>query len=172
MKFLKEYKYLIFMALVVAGVWLGKKWYLAPTLSNGAVAPNFVSTMPDGSRFELNSLKGNVVLLDFWASWCGPCRRELPDIIEVYESFKDKGFTIVSVSLDNRKDKWLSAVESEHLSWRWHVSELKDFDDPTAILYGVKEIPTKYLIDENGVIIAVNPSKSRLMSILKERLSK
>jgi thiol-disulfide isomerase/thioredoxin len=172
MKFLKEYKYLIFTALAIVGVWFGKKWYLAPALSNGATAPNFVSTMPDGSRFELSSLKGNVILLDFWASWCGPCRRELPDIVEAYESFKDKGFTVVSVSLDNRKDKWMSAIADENLSWKWHVSELKDFDDSTATLYGVKEIPTKYLIDETGVIIAVNPSKGRLLTILNERLSK
>jgi thiol-disulfide isomerase/thioredoxin len=122
-------------------------------LAPGKMAPDFTEALPDGEMLSLSDLQGNVVLLDFWASWCGPCRRENPNVVALYEKYKDKGFTVLSVSLDKDKDKWLSAIEKDKLTWPNHVSDLKFWQSKAAQLYGVSGIPFTVLIDQEGKII-------------------
>lgn len=122
----------------------------------GSPAPDIVMASPEGKDLKLSSLKGKIVLIDFWASWCGPCRRENPNVVRVYEKFKNKGFDIFSVSLDQAKDKWVAAIEQDKLVWPGHVSDLKGWQSAAGKLYGVTSIPQTILIDKEGKIIAKN----------------
>ena len=119
----------------------------------GNEAPDFAQNDPEGNPVTLSSLKGKVVLLDFWASWCGPCRRENPNVVRLYEKYKDKGFEILGVSLDRDKARWLQAIEKDGLKWL-HVSDLKGWKNEVAQLYGVSSIPHTVLLDAEGKIIA------------------
>ena len=123
--------------------------------SVGDIAPDINLETPEGKKLKLSDLRGKVVLLDFWASWCGPCRRENPNVVQAYQQFKDKGFTVYSVSLDNNRDKWLQAIKQDNMTWH-HVSDLKGWQSAGGALYGVTGIPATYLIDKKGVIIGQN----------------
>ena len=125
----------------------------ASTLLPGAVAPDFSQKTPAGETMNLSDLRGKVVLVDFWASWCGPCRRENPNVKKVYEKYKDKGFAILGVSLDRNKASWEKAIEQDQLSWH-HVSDLKGWKNEVAQLYKVSSIPHTFLLDQEGKIIA------------------
>lgn len=128
----------------------------------GNIAPDIELASPDGKVLKLSSLRGKMVLIDFWASWCGPCRRENPNIVGAYEKYSKakfktaKGFEIFSVSLDKQDGPWKMAIEKDGLVWKNHVSDLKGWESSAAALYGVKSIPMSFLIDEHGVIVALN----------------
>ncbi len=122
-------------------------------LMKGGNAPDFSQNNPEGEPLSLSDFRGKVVLLDFWASWCGPCRRENPNVVKVYEKYKDKGFEILGISLDRDREKWLAAIEADELTWP-HVSDLKGWQNEVAQLYGVRSIPHTVLIDAEGNVIA------------------
>lgn len=145
-------------------------------LNIGNQAPEIEYTAPDGKTIKLSSLKGKIVLIDFWASWCPPCRLENPNLVKSYEHFKDasfksgKGFTVYSVSLDQDKNGWIGAIKSDKLSWENHVSDLKGWKSEAASLYEVEAIPSNYLIDGNGIILAKNLRGSALDAKLSKLL--
>ena len=128
--------------------------YMKPT-QMGGIAPDIDLTTPEEKHVSLYSLRGKYVLLDFWASWCGPCRKEIPNLKAIYERFRDKGFEIYSVSLDDKRDAWTKAISELELPWV-HVSSLKGWDCPVAKRYGVTSVPKMYLLNPKGEIVAVD----------------
>lgn len=143
----------------------------------GQVAPDIALPDVNGKIRKLSDLKGQVVLLDFWAAWCGPCRKENPNVVRIYDQYNSKGFTVFSVSLDGldtrtkerlpedqidnqlraQKQRWIGAIKQDNLKWDTHVSDLKKWESQAAAIYGVTSIPRTYLIDRDGKIAAINP---------------
>lgn len=144
----------------------------------GDTAPNIVLPSIDGQTIELESLKGKYVLIDFWASWCGSCRKENPNIVRAYNKYKDQkfkgsqGFTIYSVSLDNDGEIWKKAIKNDKLAWPYHVSSLKKWNCPAATAYGVSALPTAFLMDPSGKIIATDLTGASLETELEKLLDK
>ncbi len=137
----------------------------------GSVAPDFTQNTPEGNPFSFSSLKGKIVMVDFWASWCQPCRRENPNVVALYNQYKDKGFEILGVSLDKDKDSWLKAIADDKLTWH-HVSDLKYWQNDVAIKYGVQSIPFTLLLDKEGKIIGKNLRGEALGKKLQELFGK
>ncbi len=135
----------------------------------GAMAPALELPKADGTLMSLASLKGQVVLVDFWASWCGPCRRANPDVVKLYNANKAKGFTVFGVSLDEDRDKWLEAIKKDGLTWN-HVSDLKRWQSPVAVTWQVASIPSTFLVDRTGKIVGRNLHGPELEAKVQELL--
>lgn len=138
--------------------------------AGGQMAPEIALKNPEGKVIKLSSLRGKVVLIDFWASWCGSCRKENPNVVRVYNLYKDKGFTVYSVSLDKDAEAWKRAIKSDGLIWPNHVSDLLMWNTPMVQLYGFSGIPYTVLIDQKGKIIETNLRGPALEQKLKEIL--
>jgi peroxiredoxin len=133
----------------------------------GSKAPDVTLTSSDGKQVSISSFKGKYVLVDFWASWCGPCRRENPNVVEAYNKFKDKNFTVLGISLDDDRTKWMEAIAKDELTWT-HISDLKGWESMAARTYGVQSIPSNFLLDPDGMIIARDLREDELHEKLAE----
>ncbi|MFC2102502.1 redoxin domain-containing protein [Bacteroidota bacterium] len=150
---------------------LNKQIAILKAVEIGQPAPDFTQADTTGNPLTLSSLKGNVLLIDFWASWCGPCRAENPNVVAAWEKYHDKGFDILGVSLDKNRDKWLEAIKADDLTW-YQVSDLKYWDNEASNLYGVRSIPSNVLLDQDGIIIARNLRGEDLLNKLEELFGK
>ena len=157
---------------------VGRYFYKKPDVINGEVAPKIVSIQRNGEPFDLSILRGHYVLIDFWGSWCGPCIQEAPQLKALNTKYLGKkfsdaaSFNIVSVGIEKDKDRWLSAIEQLGISDFTHVSDFQYLDSPIAKAYGVRVIPTKFLLNTEGVIIGVNQSIEDIEKVLDSKVLK
>ena len=157
---------------------LGRFYYFKPAADNGEKAPELKGQLLDGSSFDLTELEGNFVLVDFWGSWCAPCRRENPNLVFVYNEFKDKKFKeaerfhVVSVAVDKNEAALKNAILKDGLDWPYHIfdqaTNLRFFNGPISNVWGINEVPQKFLVGPSGEIILSNPSFSELRSYLNQ----
>ncbi|WP_299114118.1 TlpA disulfide reductase family protein [uncultured Winogradskyella sp.] len=156
---------------------LYKEYERIAYLEIGNVAPDFEAPSPDGQMISLEDIKGKVTIIDFWAAWCGPCRRENPNVVRIYNEYHDKGLEIIGVSLDGQgrqqdpKKAWMDAIKKDGLTW-YHVSNLKYFNDPVAKQYNIQSIPATYILDADGKIVAKNLRGKALENKIKELIEK
>ena len=156
----------------INGKELESRLLAAKNIKIGNEAPNFSQPDQHGKLIQLADFKGKYLLLDFWASWCGPCRAENPNLKKAYEQFKSKGLEVLAVSIDdkNGREAWLKAIKDDDLPWI-HVADLKGWRNEAAVLYGVRGVPTNYLIDPNGKIVAENLRDEKLHEVLAQFLT-
>jgi thiol-disulfide isomerase/thioredoxin len=171
-------KGLILISVVLLLVYLGINWYKQPGVSAGSVAKNFTVQLINGDSLSLNNLKGKWVIIDFWGSWCGPCRQANKQLVELHNQYQNKkfndaeGFIILSIGIESNRERWLDAIQKDNLNWPYHSSTLNRFNDPVARLYKIREIPTTILVNPQGNILAVNAGYNQINALLSKSLKK
>lgn len=147
-------------------------WYRSrqPRFIAGEQAPDFGVTLADGKPFHLSDLRGRYVLLQFWGSWCGPCRAENPHLAELYRRYHPAGLEIVSIGIERSPAAWQKAIAADGLVWPYHSADFQEFDNPVARLYNVHAIPTTFLINPDGAIMGVSLSPKAMDKLLAEKL--
>ncbi|MBK6947486.1 MAG: TlpA family protein disulfide reductase [Haliscomenobacter sp.] len=167
------------IGLALGGIVAGRYFYFQPQFIQGEKTPEVEAVLMDGSPFRLSSLKGKYVLLDFWGSWCGPCRAQNAELRELYIRFENRafsdasGFEIVSVAVERKPENWKAAIEQDGLIWKNHILDqsksLKFFTGPLAQAYKVRQLPTSFLLNPKGAIIRVNPDPAEIDDLLRKK---
>ncbi len=157
----------VLVALVVSFLWYRNR---QPRFVVGEQAPDFQATIADGSTVKLSDFKGQYVLLQFWGSWCGPCRRENPELVKLYQTHHAKGFDVVSIGIDQGEKGWKRAIASDGLIWKNHILESIDFNGPQAKQYNIHAIPTTFLMNKEGIIVGVDFTPAEMNRVLSEQL--
>lgn len=173
-----NHKITLGILIVIFSVFIGRYFYFKPTYKENDFVPNFSAKTLKGEIFNLADVKGDYVFIDFWGSWCGPCRRANPQLRAVYQKYKNtefkeaKSFQMVSIGIEKSKSAWLQAIKNDQLDWPFHILDLSEslrfFDAPIASLYKIKEVPSTYLIGPDGKILARNVDLLMLDSFLKK----
>lgn len=173
----KKYWWIVGMLVLLL---LGRYWYMKPAQKEGETLPPLEATRLDGQPFSLEKMRGRYVVLDFWGSWCGPCRRANPELVALYQqfgkaSFTDaSGFSIVSVGIEEDRDRWLNAISRDGLEWPDHIldlsSSLRFFNSPIAAAFGIRQVPTTYFIGPSGDIIAINLPPDQIRRYLETKM--
>lgn len=170
----------LFYILIVAVVVLyfgGRYIYFKPKFINGESVPAIRAQTIHGSQFDLEQLRGRYVLVDFWGSWCGPCRAENPQLVAFESKYSAKtfqdadGFDVVSVAVETDERRWRAAIEKDGLDWPYHIGQFERFDSPVVKEFGVREVPTKYLLNPDGQIIGVNLTFEEMDRLLSDRIA-
>lgn len=171
--------YFIFAIIgIVALVVLGKYFFGQKKYVTGESAPNFELVLDTGESLNLSQLKGKYFLLDFWGSWCVPCRADNKKLVNIYKQFhgqkfdKANDFEIISVSIEEDKSKWKNAILEDKMNWKYHHSDLNMLESEIAKIYRVQQVPTKYLINEKGIIVGVDQSVEEIAAFLEKRVVK
>jgi thiol-disulfide isomerase/thioredoxin len=172
---MKKY-YFLLPVFLFALFYIGKYFYMKPKYKAGEKVVSSSAELMNGEKFNLSELKGKYILMDFWGSWCGPCRAENPALVQLNQFYKNKKFSdaqsfeILSIAVETNKGSWLKAIAQDQLNWKYHVIQTSSFQSAIPLMYGVREIPTKYLLNTDGSVLMTNPSFQQLIEFLNSKV--
>jgi len=168
---------LLTVVIIYGGVKFGQYLYFKPSQISGELAPVFSATLANGASYDLAEKSDRYVLLDFWGSWCPPCRKDNPNLVRMHKKYlnktfdKNKKFEIVNIAIETKEASWQTAIKNDNLNWDTHILQLDRFKSEIPKLYGVREVPSKFLINPDGYIVLVNPKNAELEAYLDKRLT-